>query len=244
VEPFGGSASILLRKRRTEVEVYNDLDGEICNLMRVVRDHGEELARRVYFSPYCREEFIASFEKSDDPIEQARRTVVRSYQGWGSSYCTYIRKNKCGQPKNSFRIGWRVPGNLPNRVWLDMPESIMKIVERLRGVVLEQLPYQDVIRRNDTEETLVYADPPYLAEVRDNGRDYRFEFTEADHVELAKLLHETAGPAVVSGYHSELYNDLYHDWYSREKNTRTAGNSERTEVIWIKGGGDNELFNE
>jgi DNA adenine methylase len=177
-------------------------------------------------------------------IEQARRTIVRSYQGWGSSYCTFTKKGKCGTPKDSFRIGWRLPGNLVNREWLNLPENIVKIVERLRGVVLEQLPYQDVIRRNDTEETLVYADPPYVSETRDKGNDYRFEFTEADHVELAKLLHETAGPAVVSGYHSELYNDLYHDWRFREKNTWSVGNTKRTECIWIKGDGDKGLFNE
>jgi DNA adenine methylase len=117
-------------------------------------------------------------------------------------------------------------------------------MDRLRGVVLENSDYKNVIRKNDTEETLVYADPPYVSGTRDNGKDYRFELTEADHVELAKLLHETAGPAVVSGYHSELYSDLYHDWRFQEKNTRTAGNTERTEVIWIKGGGDKGLFDE
>jgi DNA adenine methylase len=204
--------------------------------MRVVRDHGEELSRRIYLSPYCREDFITSFEQSDDPIEQARRTIVRAYQGFGSGYATHTKGSKCAHPENAFRIGWRVPGNLPNRVWLNVPENIVEIVERLRGVVLENLPFQDVIMRNDTKDTLVYADPPYLAESRDNGRDYRHEFTVDDHIELAEILHKTAGPAIVSGYHSELYNDIYHDWPTAECKTRTAGNTERTEVIWIKGG--------
>jgi DNA adenine methylase len=210
--------------------------------MRVVRDHGEELARRVYLSPYSREEFIVSFEKSEDPVEQARRTIVRSYQGWGSAYCTFDKGSKCGDRANSFRIGWRVKGNLPNRVWMDVPENIVEIIERLRGVVIEQLPYQEVIRRNDTDDTLIYADPPYVAEKRDKGRDYRFEFTDEDHIELAKILHDTAGPAIVSGYRSGLYDDLYHGWRTFECKARTAGNTERTEVIWIKSNEPPGLF--
>jgi DNA adenine methylase len=244
VEPFGGSAAVLLRKPRSEVEVYNDMDGEICNLIRTVRDNGAELARKVYFTSYSREEFMKSFEPSGDPIEQARRTIVRSYQGFGSGYITNTTGSKCARSEYGFRIGWRIKGNLPNKVWDGVPETIVAIMDRLRGVILENFDYNGVIRKNDTEETLVYADPPYVSGTRDNGNDYRFEFTEADHVELAKLLHETAGPAVVSGYHSELYKDLYHDWRFLEKKARTAGNTERTEVIWIKGDGDKGLFDE
>jgi DNA adenine methylase len=242
VEPFGGSASVLLNKVRAEVEVYNDLDGEICNLMRVVRDRGAELAQKVYFTPYCREEFVESFEATDDPVEQARRTIVRAFQGWGSGYATNTSRSKCGKPYNSFRIGWRVPGNLPQKLWLGVPENIMSIIERLRGVVIESLPYQEVIKKNDTPETLVYADPPYMAETRDRGNDYRHEFAEADHVGLAKILNKRPGPAVVSGYHSALYEDLYHGWRVFKKEERSVGNTARTEVIWVKGYNKRGLF--
>jgi DNA adenine methylase len=244
VEPFGGSAAVLLRKSRSEVEVYNDMDGEICNLIRTVRDNGDELARKVYFTSYSREEFIKSFEPSSDPIEQARRTIIRSYQGFGSGYITNTPGSKCTRPEYGFRIGWRIKGNLPNIVWDGVPESIVAIMSRLRGVVLENLDYKEVIRKNDTEETLVYADPPYVSGTRDNGNDYRFELTEADHIELAKLLCETAGSAVVSGYHSELYDELYKDWAVYKHKTRTMQNSPRMEVIWVKGGGDKGLFDE
>jgi DNA adenine methylase len=244
VEPFGGGASVLLRKSRAAVEVYNDIDGEICNLFRTVRDNGEGLANLLYFTPYSRDEFIKSFEPSDDPIEQARRTIIRSYQGFGSGYVTNTVGSKCARPEYGFCIGWRVKGNLPHVVWNGVPESVVKIMQRLRGVILENNDYRDVIIRNDTDETLVYADPPYVSSTRDRGKDYRFEFSEADHVELAKLLHETAGPAIVSGYHSELYKDLYHDWRFAEKKSRTAGNTERTEVIWIKKRKERGLFDE
>lgn len=85
VEPFGGGASVLLRKPRAHSEVYNDLDGEIVNLFRVARDHGGDLVYRLGLTPFAREEFEASYERSNDPVEQARRTVVRSFMGFGSN---------------------------------------------------------------------------------------------------------------------------------------------------------------
>jgi DNA adenine methylase len=218
------------------VEVYNDLDGEIVNLFRVARDNGEELSRLVFLTPYSRDEFVKSFEPSDDPLEQARRTVVRSFQGWGSGYVTNTEGSKCAQPKNAFRNGLRCRDNKPNTNWCHVSDTVMAVIERLRGVVIENTTYQNVIRKNNTEDTLIYADPPYVSATRDHGKDYRHEFTEADHVELARELHETAGTVIISGYHSELYDDLYNGWTVREKEAQTAGNTKRTEVIWIKGG--------
>lgn len=85
VEPFGGAASVLLQKRRTYAEIYNDLDGEVVNLFRVVRDDGLRLRQMLELTPFARDEFKLSYETSDDPIEQARRTVVRSFMGFGSN---------------------------------------------------------------------------------------------------------------------------------------------------------------
>ena len=235
VEPFGGSGSVLLRKVRSEVEVYNDLDGEIVNLFRVVRDHGEQLSRLVYLTPYSRDEFVKSFEIAKDPVEQARRTIVRSFQGFGSGYATNTEGSKCARPEYGFRIGWRCRGNKPNTNWCHVSDTVMEVIERFRGVVIENTSFQKIIEKNNTEETLIYADPPYVSSSRDHGKDYRFEFSEVDHVELANVLHNAAGPVIVSGYRSELYNNLYKDWIVRECETQTAGNTKRTEVIWIKG---------
>jgi DNA adenine methylase len=218
------------------VEVYNDLDGEIVNLFRVVRDHGEELSRQVFLTPYSRDEFVKSFELSEDPIEQARRTIIRSFQGFGSGYATATKGSKCARPEYGFRIGWRCWGNNPHTNWCHVSDTVMEVIERLRGVVIENTTYQTIIKKNNTEDTLIYADPPYLSTERDRGKDYRHEFNIDDHVELAEVLNNAAGPVIVSGYHSELYDDLYHGWNVSECNARTAGNTKRTEVIWMKGG--------
>lgn len=85
VEPLGGAGSVLLRKPRSYAEVYNDRDGEVVNLFRVARERGDDLRRALELTPFSREEFVLSYASTDDPIEQARRTVTRSFMGFGSN---------------------------------------------------------------------------------------------------------------------------------------------------------------
>jgi len=235
VEPFGGSGSVLLRKERSRIEVYNDLDGEIVNLFQVVREHGEELARLIYLTPYSRNEFIKSFEHTENPIERARRTIIRSYQGWGSGYITNIDSGKIAKPENGFCVDWKGKhSGRRNHNWLNIPNTILAVIERLQGVVIEAINYKAIIKKNDTKKTLFYVDPPYLSEVRDRGNDYRHEFTVDDHVELAHILNNAAGSVIVSGYASKLYNELYRGWKTEMKISQTTGNTKREEIIWKK----------
>ena len=77
VEPFGGGASVLLRKPRSYGEVYNDLDAEVVNVFRMLRDRGPELHNLLTLTPFARAEFKLAYETSADPLEQARRTIAR-----------------------------------------------------------------------------------------------------------------------------------------------------------------------
>jgi DNA adenine methylase len=229
VDLFGGSASVLLRKPRSETEVYNDIDGEIVNLMKVVRDHGEELARKLDLTPYARDEFRESFTPAPDPVEQARRTVVRSWQGYGGSYATRGSKTTPG----GFRVAYK-RGNSPQKSWPGIPGNVIEIIDRVKGVYIENLDFRAALERYGQEDALVYADPPYLPETRDYGSDYTYEMTVQDHCELARLLNGRNGPVVISGYGSELYDDLYAGWACRAKETTCASNARRLEKIWIK----------
>lgn len=230
-ESFGGAASVLLRKERSYAEVYNDLDGEIVNLFRVLRDPAQarELVRLLRLTPYARAEFETSYLTAGDPIEQAWRTVVRSSMGFGSALT--------GKWKTSFRSNSKRSGTTPAHDWRNYPSAMEGIVERLRGVTIENRPAIEVMQGHDSVETVHYVDPPYPLETRCGrwaSNAYRHEMSDADHRDLAQVLHGLGGMVVLSGYPCDLYDvELYPAWQRVERKTYADGASERTEALWL-----------
>lgn len=238
VEPFGGGASVLLQKERCTAEVYNDLDGEVVNLFRVARDRGAELKRAVELTPYSRTEFEQSFLPGADELDQARRTAIRSFMGFGGNL---TRPNRDQTPQ---RTGFRTysktnRGAVPAGDWRNYPQALDDILARLRGVIIESRDAQEIIEIHDGPETLHYIDPPYVHSTRgfDAGgthRAYRHELTDDDHRVLAELLHDVQGAVAISGYACPLYDDeLYPDWRRFERRHLADGARERTEVLWL-----------
>lgn len=230
VEPYGGAASVLLRKQRSYAEVYNDLDGEIVNLFRVLRNpaHARELERLLRLTPFARAEFEMSYLSDEDPIEQARRTVARSLMGFGSASLFKV---------SSFRANSNRRGTTPAHDWAHYPDALPAMVERLRGVVIENRPALEVIQAHDGPKTLHYVDPPYVAQTRSYLRQakyaYRFEMSGDQHRELAEVLHSVKGMVVISGYPCELYDKLYSDWQCVTRTALADGARERTECLWV-----------
>ena len=228
-ESFGGAASVLLRKARVHAEIYNDLDGEIANLFRVLRTpaDGRELARLVRLTPFSRHEYESAFLPAPDPIEQARRTLVKAAMGHGSNSI---------HRRTGFRPGHTRNGQVPAGDWQGLPAALEQVVERLRGVIIEERPALDVIARYDSTTTLHYVDPPYVHSVRGSDARYRYELDDAGHTELAEALHQVRGMVIVSGYGCVLYDALYADWQRVECSTHADGGRDRNEVLWIKPG--------
>jgi DNA adenine methylase len=237
VEPYGGGANILLRKSRAHEEVYNDLDSDIVNLFRVARDHGEELKRLIELTPFSREKYLQAYKPTDDPIEQARRTIIRGYMGRASSGTTGEISDS-GSIATGFRAKTSGCGKTSAKVWDSYFEALQTIIRRLKGVVIENKDALEVIDQHDSNDTLFYVDPPYLLSTRNTGgTDYRYEMTDQEHIALAEKLNQVKGSVIVSGYHSDLYIDLYKGWTVREKMTYSDGDKTklRTEVLWMKG---------
>lgn len=224
VEPFGGAASVLLKKPRSYAEIYNDMDSEIVNLFKTVRDHGDELRAKLELTPFSREEFNLSYEPSDDQLEQARRTVCRAYMGFGSN----AHNKRTGFRSNSNRYG-----TIPAHDWMNYPMALDGIIQRLRGVVIENRSAIEVMKAHDGIDTVHYVDPPYVQCTRDSGRDYRYEMSDADHSELANYLHDVTGMVVISGYASDMYDDLYRGWRKAYKKAHADGARDRVEVLWF-----------
>ena len=228
VEPFSGAASVLMRKPRALAEILNDRHQRLVNVFRVLRHPAaaQQLAELLKFTPYSKAEYESCREKSDDPIEDARRMIVLAYQGHGST-------GPCGGKKTGWRRGIRPHGPNSAAEWGNIHTHVYAWADRLRGVFIECDDYSDVIKRWDTPKTLFYIDPPYLPETRSAEGGYEHDFSEEDHVQLARLLHKIKGYAVVSGYPSELYENLFAGWRRYERATIADRQRERVEVIWI-----------
>ncbi len=224
VEPFGGAASVLIRKPRAYAEVYNDLDNEIVNLFQVARDDGLNLKTALELTPFSRVEFQKSYLPSDIPLEQARRTVVRAFQGFGSNSVN----KKTGFWANSNRSG-----TTPSHDWRNYPAAFPLIVERLQGVVIENRDACEVMLAHDSPETLHYVDPPYAEETRDKGGDYKYEMQENGHEDLAIFLKSLKGMVILSGYPSKRYDDLFKDWHREDRAALADGAKKRIECLWF-----------
>lgn len=235
VESFGGAAGVLLQKPRAYAEVYNDLDGDIVNFFRVVRDPvlRTDLVEACRLTPYAREEFQLAYEPTDDPVERARRTAVRASMGFGSAGAT---KGATG-----FRTDTRRKYGTAQHVWAQYPETLQALGERFSGVLIENRPAVDVMRAHDGADTLQFIDPPYLMSTRVAGgggveRCYRHELTETDHVTLLNAAAQLEGMVVVCGYPSDLYREKLAGWETHSTEARISagrGTALRTEVVWL-----------
>ncbi len=244
VEPYGGAASVLLRKPRSEGEVWNDLDGELVNYFQVLRDPGAaaRLCQQLRLTPYARAEFEAAYDPCEEPVERARRLVVRSFMGFGSNAGNLARNT-------GFRGDARRKYCTPAREWAQFPDALQAIVDRVQsGVQLERRPALDVIRQRDGADTLFYVDPPYPHETRGaklkHGalhNAYAHEMDDDAHGALLELLTRLTGLVVLSGYRSPLYDFWLAGWRRVERKAYAHGALPRIECLWINPAADAAL---
>jgi len=235
VEPFGGAGGVLIQKPRVYSEVYNDLDSDVVNLFRVLRDRQLrlELIEAVVMTPYAREEFEMSWLPTDDPVERARRIVVRASMGFGSAGAT---KGSTG-----FRIDSKREYETAQHTWAMQPDALAAAGERLAGVLIENRPAIDIIESHDSDQTLFYVDPPYVHDTRcfrhrGGHNAYRFEMADEEHLQLLEILKSVSGMVVLSGYPSELYTQALSEWECHQKEARISagrGTTLRTECVWL-----------
>jgi DNA adenine methylase len=234
VEPFGGAASVLVRKDPVDCEVYNDLDAELVNVFRVLRDPilSEQLRVAATLTPYARDEYELSYATGvSDPVEAARRTVFRAYASFGG----------CGQRR--YRTGMRPAlggrGNRPELDWRGWPSQVTAFCDRLSTVQIENVDALKLVEKYDRADTLFFIDPPYPHSTRSMVQTashfhYAVELTDDDHRRLAAVQHRCEAAVVVSGYACPLYDDeLYSGWTRSVRAARANGGKPRTEVVWL-----------
>lgn len=234
-EVFGGAASVLMQKKRSYAEVYNDKWDTVVNVFRVLRDPqlASQLTKCLTLTPFARDEFEMAGEKDlsliNDPVEKARLTVFRSFAGFGSASTN--NNHATGFRSNSNRSG-----TTPAHDWKDYPNHIESFVERLRGVVIENRDYKEVLIQHDSIQTLHFIDPPYVHETRNMKRGnaaYVHEMSDDDHRELAGVISGLYGMVIVSGYESELYSEIFSEWSVIKKSAFADGARKRVECLWL-----------
>jgi DNA adenine methylase len=232
LEPFGGAASVLLNKTPVEVEAYNDLDLKVTRLFRVLQKQGREFVERIQFIPYSEYEFesAAHYPKEASELDKAICDFIRWRQSFGGRGSTWSCTTK------------RARGGMAGDVngWWTAIDQLPEIINRLRRVEILSQPAIKAIQRFDNPDTLIYCDPPYLHETRDpNSRDvYGVEMTEQEHCELGEVLKQCTSKVIISGYPSELYEDMFRSWRRIEfdiANHAAGGRkkSRKSETLWL-----------
>ena len=223
LEPFFGSGAVLFKKPPSAIETVNDIDGDVVNFFKVLRERPEELADAIRLTPYARDVFDDAHEnRGTDSFDCAYRFAIRSKMGHG--FKTYQKtgfKVDVFARERSYCVG----------CWNRLSDDLLEAAARLKGVQIENRPALDLIRKFNHENVLIYADPPYLLETR-RGKQYRHEMTEQDHLGLLEALKQHRGYVILSGYPSEMYDRELQGWGVIHRKSYNQNSEQRTEVLW------------
>lgn len=228
LEPFVGSGAVFFNKKPGAVETVNDLDSDIVNLFDVLRNYPEELKRALSLTPYSREEYDKSFEPCDEPIEKARRYMVKTTQAIGAKL-----NGKCGwRNHKQMKIGGTACK------WAGITETIDIAAGRLRGSTtnLVQIEHMDALRlieRYNTPDALIYLDPPYVRSARKSGALYKHEMNDQQQVRMLEIITQSKAKIILSGYRNELYDKWLSSWETDTTMSQTTSTAMAEEVIWM-----------
>lgn len=227
VEVFGGAGNVLIQKPISKLEVFNDINSDIVNLFRVLRNDYDAFIAQIENIPYSREEYYYFRERLETETNELQRAVMwfcaanMSFSGvFGGGWGFSKTKNHANAFKNK-------------------AERLHEIRDRLRCVLIENEDFEFMLESYDTEDTFFYLDPPYVPETRKSSNVYAHEMSYEDHEKLIDILKNIKGKVMLSGYANDLYDTL--GWKTDSFDTvahsvigRTGEtHPRRTEVVWM-----------
>ena len=241
VDVFCGSMAITLNKPLSAIDTANDINLEVVNFFRVLREQPDDLLGLLRLTPISRHEYNQSWQPHlgvEGPgfplplsdLERARRYYVRvrqSFYGLGAQ-----RKNKGWHLTKT--VSYSAGGDTVSK-WRNALDKLYPVIDRLTSIQLECQDFRALIPAMDFPGAFFYCDPPYPAECRTSSNDYQYEFTDQDHAELSQLLHSIQGKAMISSYDCALMRKLYPTWRkvifpSKKNNIRS---SVVQECVWM-----------
>jgi DNA adenine methylase len=228
LEPFFGSGCVFFCKEPSQIETINEIDGEITNLFTQIRENTEQLVFLVENTPWGRDDYVQAFEKSDSPVEQARRFLVRAWFSIGSAY----------RDKSSIRINIKKATGGHEYFHQKLPEILRETSKRLKNeagryVQIENRDALQLIPKYDREDVLIYLDPPYVCETRNHKKIYSYEMSNEEHIRLLELISGLKACVLISGYDNELYRRYLKDWNKDTATSTDEAGNKRTECLWF-----------
>lgn len=233
-EPYGGSGAVLLNRKPAPVETYNDIDGDVVNFFKVLRDKPTALTKAIALTPFSREEFLEATmtigAKNLKAVERARMFYIRARQ----ARTGLAQRATLGRWANCMNTSRSGMSGVISR-WLGGVEELPEIVERILRVQIENRPAPEIIRIYDSPSTLFYCDPPYLHSTRGDSKAYGFEMDEFEHHVLAEELGNAKGSVAVSGYRCDLMDKLYKGWRRFDAPLKNCHSIKkpRQECLWM-----------
>ncbi len=231
VEVFGGSGAVLLNRQPSRIETFNDINSDVVNFFKVLREKPIELMEQIYFTPLSREEYYNSikFGKKVNDVERARLFFVAVNQGFSS---VGKSQRNTGWGYSSKTTGCMISETV-NR-WLKKLPKLNYVIERLKTVQIHNIDFRELIKRFDGIDVLFYCDPPYPHNTRTGKTDYGFEMTEEDHLDLLKIAQSTKGKIAISSYENKMYDEELKRFYKTKAkvNIQNIRKSPRQEVLY------------
>lgn len=212
IEVFGGAGWVLFAKEKlpNQLEVYNDIDGNLVNLFRCVKYHCGEVQRELDWLLTSREQFFDCMEQLDmrglTDIQRAARFFYTVKLSFGSDRRTYATSSKTIDTATAY---------------------LEKVKERLRGVNIEHSDFEALTKTYDRKNALFYYDPPYIG----TEKYYNAHFTAEDHQRLRAVVGGIKGRFIMSYNDCPLVWELYKGFNIERvtRKTTLAGNGDNNQ---------------
>lgn len=187
-EVFLGAGWVYFSKEKSKVEVINDLDGELINLFRSIKNHTPEVERLLQYETSSRDSFEEYLHKDIKGMTEIQRAIRFLY---------LISQSFAAKGKH---FGYSASKNPPSHIYRDLEP----IRDRLKNTYIENIDYKKLIKKYDREHTFFFCDPPYF-----ETEGYDVPFGKEDHIELKNILSKTKGKWLLTINDHPFIRELY-----------------------------------
>jgi DNA adenine methylase len=229
VDVFGGSAVVLLNRKQSPIETYNDINHQVVDFFKVLREQPEALVNALQLTPHSRYEYDEAWiSESDNAIEKARKFFIRTQQSIHAAGAHDKVKGWAASLTQS-----RVSISEKTHKWINAVNNLYAVAERLKQVQIECSDFRFIMKSYDNADSLLYLDAPYDMTFRSSSR-YLFEFAKQDFFDMHYWCKNSKSKVAVSGYNTPFMMDLFKNFNFHEgpKRKNNLSDKEAFECLW------------